>query len=274
MGIQRPLLWVANPRGAEMLEEIEHSSIIYQRTDRFEDFQGVDRLFIQACDSRLKRTSQLTVYCSNSLHEHERRSCSASAFIDHGVDFENFARSQTEPEDLRNIARPRVGFVGGIDRHTFDPQLFLDVAKRLPTFRFVMVGACSLPENWCDLENVHFMGRKPYEQVAAYMSACDVLIMPWNTSEWIQACNPIKLKEYLAAGKPVVSTPFPQLLRFEGLVRTAKDANSFARHISQAISAPHNPQPGRSFVERTTWRAQADAALDALKNVGIHFVDA
>jgi len=275
MGITRPLLWVANPRGAEMLDEIDHTALVYQRTDRFEDFLGVDRAFIRDCDRRLKERAQLTLFCSGVLHAEERGSCAASAFVDHGVDYDAFACPKdvkSEPEDLRGIARPRVGFVGGIDKHTFDPELFLKIAHRLPSFRFVMVGACSLPDDWCELKNVHFLGRKPYEQVASYMSACDVLIMPWNKSEWIQACNPVKLKEYLATGKPVVSSPFPQLERFGELVRIAPDADSFVRHITQAISAPHDPQPGRSFVENSTWRAQADTAHDALKDAGIHVV--
>jgi len=159
--------------------------------------------------------------------------------------------------------------VGGIDAHTFDPGLFLGVASRLPGFRFVLVGACSLPSGWCDLRNVHLLGRKPYEAVASYMSACDALIMPWNRSEWIRACNPIKLKEYLAVGKPVVSTPYPQLGAYADLVRIAPGVDSFARHVAQAISSPHDPTPGRRRIASDSWRSRAICALEALAGKGV-----
>lgn len=273
MGIRRPLLWIANPHGARLIDAIDHVACVYQRTDRFEDFLGVDRELLIAYDRRLKDHADLTLFCSHTLHEDEAPSCAGAAYIDHGVDYDMFRDAgdrRDEPEDLKSIPRPRVGFVGGIDAHTFDPELFLGVARRLPGFRFVMVGACSLPEDWCELPNVHLMGRRPYEDVARYMAACDVLIMPWNSSDWIQACNPIKLKEYLAVGKPVVSTPYPQLAPVEGLVRVASDVESFAKEISRALSTPHDPGAGRARVEQGTWSSQAYLALDRLKVVGVH----
>ena len=98
-----------------------------------------------------------------------------------------------------------------------------------------MIGGCSLPDGWCALPNVHFLGRKPYDEVARYMAAMDVLIMPWNHSEWIKACNPIKLKEYLAVGRPVVTTDFPALDGWRDLVRVADGARS--------LRGPHPLKP-------------------------------
>jgi glycosyltransferase involved in cell wall biosynthesis len=273
LGIRRPLLWIANPHGARLLEDVEHIACVYQRTDRFEDFLGVDRELLIEYDRRLKSHADLTLFCSHALHEEEASACAGAAFVDHGVDYDMFREAgerRNEPEDLKDIQRPRVGFVGGIDAHTFDPELFLSVARQLPGFRFVMVGACSLPQGWCELPNVHFLGRRPYGDVARYMSACDVLIMPWNSSDWIQACNPIKLKEYLAVGRPVVSTPYPQLAPFRDLVRVASDPEAFAKQITRAIGAPHDPVPGCTRVADSTWASQADLALQQLKNLSVH----
>ena len=155
--------------------------------------------------------------------------CARSAAGDEGAD---------EPADLAAIGRPRVGFVGGIDAHTFDPELFLAVARALPDVQFVLVGSCSLPEDWCTLPNVHLMGKRPYEEVSRYMAASDVLIMPWNKSDWIEACNPVKLKEYLAVGRPIVSTGFYELRSYEGLVRVASTAEEFATEIRAALRIP------------------------------------
>jgi glycosyltransferase involved in cell wall biosynthesis len=203
----------------------------------------------------------------------ERSQCRSAEFIDHGCDFDAFAAAgrdpASEPADVAPIPRPRIGFVGGIDAHTFDPELFLGVARALPEARFVLVGGCSLPEGWADLPNVHLLGKRDYEQVPGYMAAADVLIMPWNRNDWIQACNPVKLKEYLAVGRAIVSTPFPELDRFEGLVRVADNAGDFAGSVREALDRPHDPGPGRARVESETWEAKGVLALRALSERGI-----
>ncbi|HOF40677.1 MAG TPA: exosortase, partial [Candidatus Hydrogenedentes bacterium] len=219
--------------------------------------------------------ADLTLFCSRSVFEEESAECRMAAFVDHGVDFEQFRSAGngpvSEPGDVRAIPHPRVGFVGGIDAHTFDPELFLQTAAALPECAFVMVGACSLPEGWCNLPNVHFLGRKAYDEVAAYMAACDVLIMPWNRSPWIKACNPVKLKEYLAVGRPVVSTPFDELEHYQGLVCVADDAQKFAEGIRTALKAQPDADAMRQRVEQETWTAKARMVLENLQQAGVSF---
>jgi glycosyltransferase involved in cell wall biosynthesis len=272
-GIRRPLVWIACPPGVEALEQLNAAGVVYQRTDRFEAFHGVDADQIMAYDRRLKGRADLTLFCSSHLHDAEASACKRASFIDHGVDFDRFAAAgqggASEPVDVGAIPRPRVGFIGGIDAHTFDPPLFRDVAHRMPDVHFVLVGGCSLEAGWCDLPNVHLLGRKQYDDVASYMAACDVLFMAWNASEWIQACNPVKLKEYLAVGRPIVSTPFPELARYDGLVRVASDATEFAAEVADALEQAHDADTGRRRVMGETWGAKAEAVLNALRDSGI-----
>lgn len=278
MGMRHPLVWVACPPAAEVLERIPSAGVVYQRTDRFEHFPGVDSAKIRGYDLALKEEADLTVFCSSSVYEDEKGECRSAAFIDHGVDFGDFAAAGDgavpEPEDVREIARPRIGFVGGIDAWTFDPGLFNEVAGSMPDASFVLVGACSLPEGWCTRENVHLLGRKPYEQVAAYMAACDVLIMPWNKSPWIKACNPVKLKEYLAVGRPVVSTSFDELKKYDGYVHVADDAASFVAKIREALAAPVDKERLRRRVEAETWAAKASLVIEGLKASRVEFTKA
>lgn len=272
-GIQRPLVWVACPPGQPVVGALGPVGIVYQRTDRFEEFKGVDRDRIARFDRLLKDRADVTLFCSSWLMEQERDRTPQPVFVDHGVDFAPFETAgqgtARAPQDAASLPRPVVGFVGGIDAHTFDPQLFLDVARAMPEATFMLVGACSLPEGWCELPNVRLLGQRPYEQVPGYMAAADVLIMPWNRSEWIRACNPVKLKEYLAVGRPIVSTPFPELERYVGLVRVGHDAEQFAAHVRDALAGPFDPTPGRDRVREQTWTAKADAVLDALRERAI-----
>lgn len=271
-GIRRPLVWVACPPGAEVVDRLGAVGVVYQRTDRFEAFHGVNPTRIKGFDVFLKHRADLTLFCSSWLMGQEQAECRSAEFIDHGCDYEAFEAAgkdpSTEPDDVQPIDRPRVGFIGGIDSHTFDPALFVEAAGKLPDVQFVLVGGCSLPEGWVTLPNVHLLGRRQYEEVPGYMGACDVLIMPWNRNDWIQACNPVKLKEYLAVGRPIVSTPFPELERFAGLVEIADTAEGFAAAIRRVLETNHDPEPGRTRVTAETWSAKGLAALGALSARG------
>jgi glycosyltransferase involved in cell wall biosynthesis len=273
IGVNRPLVWVNCPPGVEALDGIGGAGLVYQRTDRYESFKGVDHDLIRGYDLKLKAKADVTLFCSRLLFDEEKHECRHAIFVDHGVDFEAFAlagaASGTEPDDIRPIPRPRVGFVGGIDSHTFDPELFVEVARLSPQFQFVLVGACSLPPGWCTLPNVTLLGQRPYEQVPAYMAACDVLIMPWNQSPWIKACNPVKMKEYLAVGRPVVSTPFDELRYYQGFIEVAADARTFAGAIAGAVALPGDPDRRRERVRDQSWGGKAETVLDELSAQGL-----
>lgn len=266
-GISNPLVWVACPPGVTVLDDLHPAKVVYQRTDRFENFHGVDPKRIKGFDTALKDCADLVLFCSRELFDAERDECRDAAFIDHGVDFDRFeqaGKNPIDPADVRPIPHPRIGFVGGIDAHTFDPALFVEVARSMPEARFVLVGGCSLPDGWCDLPNVHHLGRKPYDEVADYMASFDVLIMPWNQSDWIRACNPVKMKEYLAVGRPVVSTWFPEVEHYTDHIAVATGASEFALRLREAIDSPGDPEPGRRRVATHTWQDKAQQVWDRL----------
>lgn len=278
VGIRSPLVWVACPPAATVLDRLGAAGLVYQRTDRFEEFTGVDPERIGGFDRVLKERADVTLFCSSWLHGQERDGCRNSVFVDHGVDYASFvAAGRGEgavPEDMGVLPRPLVGFVGGIDAHTFDAGLFLAVARSLRAeAHFALVGGCSLPPDWCREPNVSLLGRKGYEQVPGYMAASDVLIMPWNQNEWIRACNPVKLKEYLAVGRPIVSTPFPELDRYQGLVRVGADAGAFSDQIRGCLSGPgHDAEPGRRLVEPQTWGHKSTEVTGALARAGVKLI--
>ncbi len=192
-GIKRPLLWIHCPAGAALLDKLDAVTVVMQRTDRFEAFPEADPTVVARQIAELKSLADLVVYAAPHLMREETGTVARQVLITHGVDIDAFTAAGMNPEpvpaDVASIPGPRVGFIGGIDAHTFDPELFVAVARQLADLSFVMVGGSSLEEGWCPLPNVHLLGRKPYDEVARYMAACDCLIMPWNDSEWIKACS-------------------------------------------------------------------------------------
>ncbi|MEO1544577.1 MAG: glycosyltransferase, partial [Pseudomonadota bacterium] len=212
--------------------------------------------------------ADLVVYAAPHLQAEEQDKVRRSVLVTHGVDVERFkaagAAKAVGPRDIAHLKRPRVGFIGGIDAHTFDPELFLAVAGQLRDHQFILVGGCSLADDWCTLPNVRAVGRKSYDVVAQYMAAMDCLIMPWNKSDWIAACNPIKLKEYLAVGRPVVSRPFAALGPYETVVRVADDAIDFATAIRVACLEPYDVAAAHELIAGEDWDDKANLVADAL----------
>jgi glycosyltransferase involved in cell wall biosynthesis len=248
-----------------------------QRTDRFEAFPEGDPAVLARQIAQLKATADVVVYAAPALMAEETIEVRRPLLVTHGVDLDAFTTAGRDraspPVDVALIDGPRVGFIGGIDAHTFDPPLFLEVARRMPEASFVMVGGCSLPEGWCRLPNVHLLGRKPYEEVARYMAAMDALIMPWNDSAWIKACNPIKLKEYLAVGRPVVTTEFDALDGWRHLVRVARGAEDFAAAIRAGLAEPFPSEAAAARLSTETWDAKADLVRGAIAGLGLAFAD-
>lgn len=272
LGITRPLVWVACPPARHVVDALEPAGVVFQRTDRFEAFHGVDPVSIASDVTWLRRRADVVLYCSRELMTDDGHADQNGVFVDHGVDLRRFAAAGDRVEalpELANVPHPRAGFIGGIDAHTFDPELFAQVVGLLPDVQFVLVGGRSIPEERLAAPNVHLMGRKPFDEVHRWMAACDVLLMPWNRSEWIKACNPVKLKEYLAVGRPIVSTPFPELAAYGSLVRVAQDATGFARQVRDACFEPHDPRPGRAFVAGHGWDVRARQVVDALDACGL-----
>jgi len=265
-----PIVWVACPAACETALQLGGTKLVYQRTDRYEEFPNVDMNQIKEYDRKLKLNADLTIFACRALYEHEAGECKNALYLDHGVDYDMFAlaeKDDTIPADIASIPKPIVGFFGEIENHTVDADFLAEVADRLPTMSFVLVGRI-VSECSCLLakKNVYALGQKPYELVPHYGKCFDVAIMPWRQNNWIKACNPIKLKEYLALGKPIVSTPFSELSKYKDVVYEAKTPAEFALCIEKALAEDSEVlvTARREKVSKATWASKAQLVYDAL----------
>jgi len=268
--LRQPIVWVACPAACDIAIKTKNAKLLYQRSDRFEEYPNVDAGTIKQYDRKLKANATLTVYVSRKLYEEEAEQCRKAIYLDHGVDYELFATAENSkqiPPEMRNIKGPIVGFFGGIDDHTSDIKLVEKVIDLLPEMSFVFVGKTSVNcTTLLSKKNVSMLGQKPYEQIPHYGRCFDVAIMPWRRNRWVQACNPVKLKEYLALGKPIVSTPFAELQKYHDLVYEAKTPREFAECIKKAL-AEDNAQritARRKRVLHASWDSKARLALEQL----------
>jgi glycosyltransferase involved in cell wall biosynthesis len=244
--------------------------LIYQRTDRYEEYPNVDPDIIRKYDQKLKTIADLTLFVSSSLYEQEHSQCKNALFLDHGVDYDMFATAEQnpyKPEDLAHIPRPIIGFFGAIDDHTSDIPFIEKLVDLLPEMSFVFVGKASSDVGRLkNRKNAWLLGQKSYEQIPHYGKCFDVAIMPWRQNRWIEMCNPIKLKEYLALGKPIVSTPFSELQKYRDVVYEAKTPEEFADCIKKALveDNPERVAKRRKKVQISTWESKAQMVISSL----------
>ncbi|UCC30682.1 MAG: glycosyltransferase [Phycisphaerales bacterium] len=269
--MHRPLIWVNCPAACDTALALPRWRLVYQRTDRYEEHPGVDREQITRYDRTLRQRADLTFYSNRQLYSHEVRDCRRAAYVEHGVDYEMFgyaARDPWVPAEVRNLRHPIAGFFGAIDEHKFNVPLITDVATRLSYVTFVFVGNASIDcTALASLPNVVMVDQRPYEQIPHYGKCFDVCIMPFQQNRWIDAFNPIKLKEYLALGKPVVTTAFGELKEYGSLVHIAVDAASFAHAIGYALAneSPDAIKRRRDRAVRHSWSSKARQVLSMLQ---------
>ncbi len=269
---KRPLLWVNCPAACDAALALPRTALVYQRTDRFEDHPGVDVAQITRYDRRLKREADVTFYSNYDFYKDEVNECRNAIYVEHGVDYDLFASAADAPEipdELRQVDGRIVGFFGGIDSHKFNMELVADVVRKLPDATFAFVGQPSIDTSVLESQpNVVMVGQQPYERIPHYGKCFDVCILPFNRNRWIDAMTPIKLKEYLALGKPVVATPFGELRKYEGLVRIAEDADAFVAAVREAFDDTSSEAAAmrRERVTPHSWRSKAVEVLTAIQD--------
>ncbi len=272
LGLKEPVIYVGCPPALEVARTLgRRRLLIYERTDLFEEMPGVDKSYIAALDEELTASADIVLYVNNALYQRGLAENKNSLLLGHGVDFDLFvqaAESEEQPEDIAKIARPIVGFFGDVSDKTSDLALVEFAAMQLPDSSFVFVGPVSADvSTLMQLPNVHFLGQKPYEQVPYYGKAFDVAIMPWNQNRWIEFCNPVKAKEYLALGKPVVSMYYPEIEAYADVVYVARDYEGFVRCIREALEEndPAKIRQRQQKVKDETWDAKVERLRAAME---------
>lgn len=269
--MDRPNVMVTIPSASRVSEGMRRSSLTFNRSDLQSAFPEANGPAIAAMEQQLLRSSDVVLYVSHALMDHDADEVGdREHFLDHGVDIEHFRRRIPSdwPDDLASIPGPRIGFFGGLDDYVIDFDLLEVIARTMPEASLVLVGDATCPmDQLSSIPNVHWLGARPYSDIPAYGSGFDVAIMPWLDNEWIRYCNPIKLKEYLALGLPVVSTEYPELERFRDLVRVGATQEDFLEQIADALAEPDDAGTARARRDRVlgdTWANKAQDLLDLL----------
>ena len=249
------LVIVQHPRWASVARQLG-DRVIYDCMDDISSFTTEAK---NDDERRLMASADRVVVTSAALEREARKHATNVAIVRNGCDYEHFAKTQ-------KAAGPRkvIGYYGAIS-DWFDVALVAQLAKRRPDWDFLLIGstygANVLP--FAGLPNVTLPGEKPYAELPEWLGVMDVCIIPFRRIPLTEATNPVKVYEMLAAGKPVVSVPIPEVAALAPLVRLAGTAEELEREILAAF-ADEDAEARRAFAREQTWEKRFEEMWSAV----------
>jgi glycosyltransferase involved in cell wall biosynthesis len=244
--VKSPILWLYEPRDIDLIGKFGEKLVCYYNYDEYPEFAQNARIrdLLRDYDNRMTQRADVVFTTSRGQYERRRKLNPDTYFIPNGVNFELFNRAlayDTQiPAEVKNLRRPIIGFAGWLG-YQVDVDLMIYVAQQLPEATLLLVGPDNLPRDerrrtLHALPNVVFCGQKNIHDLPAYLKAFDVALIPYVIGGHTLTVYPLKLHEYLAAGRAVVSTGLPELRAFSGIVRVADSYDQFVAQVRNAIT--------------------------------------
>jgi glycosyltransferase involved in cell wall biosynthesis len=259
LGFQKPITWTFVPSSADVAGSLGERLLIYHCVDEFSKFTGTDEAAILEMEHGLMEKADMVVVSSTRLYETKQRYNPNTFLVTHGVDVAHFRKAclpaVAAPADCSELKHPVIGFFGLI-ADWVDLEVVRHLAASRPQWSLLLIGDVQTDTSALrGLSNVHLLGRRSYQSLPAYCKAFDVAILPFVVNDLTVAANPLKLREYLAAGLPVVATPLPEVLKLGALVRMARTPGEFLNQVEALLNeGKRGPDPAVSvLMERESW---------------------
>jgi glycosyltransferase involved in cell wall biosynthesis len=271
LGFKNPITWTFVPSSADVVGDLGEKLVLYHCVDEYSQFADASREAIEQIETKLLNKSDLVIASAAKLYESKQKINENTHLVLHGVDFEHFAQSCRDtlevPEDILRLPHPIIGFHGLI-ANWVDIDLIEKIATTHPDWSIVLLGKIHSdgvrPFNK-KLKNIHYLGRKDYSELPGYCKAFDVAMVPFVVNELTVNANPLKMREYLASGLPVVSTDIPEAHRFGSLVSVGRDHDHFIKQIETILE---NGTPGPNIIRSLQMRGESwDARVDQMCNL-------
>jgi glycosyltransferase involved in cell wall biosynthesis len=267
-GLSDPILWLAIPTAVEMVGSLKESLVVYQVSDKYDantmdhatDPKTIRRLHERALDA-----ADVVLYSGRKLLAEATRGRERSYLLEQAVDFDHWARvGSGELEvaaEVARIPRPRIGYFGAIEPWLVDQELVKRASRERPSWQWVFIGNRSRGLWIEDLPNVHFLPPVAYDELPRYAAGFDVCVLPWETGQAFTSYgSAIKVREYLATGKPVVIAPLPEYEPMKDVLRIARSRDDFLRLVEDALNeeGERAARARQAAVATGTWDARAE----------------
>lgn len=271
-GITQPDIWTFLPNTVDLVTKLPRRKLIYYCVDDMSAFQGVAADVILRQDEDLTRKADEVFAVSEELYRQKKQWNPRTHYSPHGVDFDLFNQacrdgSIKKPEDLKNIKGPIIGFYGLISGDWIDYGLVEYLAQNRPQWSLVLIGKidrrgdAKLPQR----DNIHYLPVKPYEELYRYSRFFDVAILPFNINPLTMRSHPLKILEYLSAGRPVVSVNIPETEKYARVIAVASDHADFLDKIENYLRHDQ-PEQQKARVELAATNSW-DKRFDEIQNI-------
>jgi len=236
MEMRNPIYWTFLPNTVDLLRDSK-GQIVYYCVDNMAEFKGVNRYEIKKMDEELTKRADVVFSVSRRIYEVKKEINLNTYYMPHGVNYEHFANNgRRKPKELNEMKRPIIGFYGLISADWVDFKLVTRIVKSHPEWSIVMIGKIDADkENLPQDKNIHYLGPIDYTVLPDYARCFDVAMIPFNINELTKSCNPLKIYEYFAMGKPVVSVEIPEVRQLNGMTRIGRSHEEFVIKIEEAL---------------------------------------
>lgn len=266
--ISKAVCFVTSPTFSLIIDQLKANGrinpIIYYYSDKYYMFREIkNRKPIMEWDESLRKIAD-AIYCASediykAIPENHKKEKPVKV-IEHQVDFNMFDYKKINPKKIK-LRKPIIGYYGSLtDSNDWD--IIRYVAQRRPEWNFVFIGnkRIDLPDLE-KMQNIHFLGYVPYTELPIIAINFTVGIMFWKMTEWIKACSPLKLKEYLALGLPVVSVPIDEVVnKYSQYVLIASDGPGFETAIKKSLNN-HDREERNKFASQFSWSLAVDEII-------------
>src|SRR5215218_397018 len=276
-GLTKPVLWIAIPTAADMIGTLDESAVVYHVSDKYDANtmdHATDPALIRRLHERAIDAADLVFYSGRKLFTEATRGCERSHLLEQGVDYDHWRRVSEGNIDvapaIEKIRRPRLGYFGAVEPWLVDQELIKRAARERPEWQWVFIGNKSRGLQIEELPNTHFLPPVAYADLPAYAAGFDVCVLPWETEQSFTSYgSAIKVREYLATGKPVVIAPLPEYESMGEVLRIARTREDFISLVEDALRENDAEAPKRrqAAVAGGTWDARAEWVSDLIESV-------
>ena len=264
------VLWFYFPWRHYVVGTLNEKLVTYDIQDEYSAFEWAPR-YIGDFEQALLKKADLVFTGTNSLYEKRKQYHDNIHFVQCGVDNEHFAKASDEdmeiPDDIAWLPRPILGYFGIVEWR-MDRELLSYAAQKHPDWSLVMIGPVNKSVPFPREDNLYFLGGKNYKYLPNYTKAFDICMMPFAMNELTKNINPTKLLEYLAAGKPVISTAIPDVIKYySGLVEIAHTKEEFVELAEKLLREDGQKRilTGVERARQSSWGAMARFMEEKMK---------